>query len=71
VHWGARPTFGEEGPVLEAHLLGWAGGPLYGRRLDVEFVERLRDVVRFETVEELAREMESDLRRAAAAAGAP
>jgi riboflavin kinase/FMN adenylyltransferase len=71
VHWGARPTFGEEGPVLEAHLLGWEGGPLYGRRLEVGFVERLRDVVRFETAEELAREMESDLRRAAAVAGAP
>jgi hypothetical protein len=30
----------------------------------------LRDVVRFDTPEELAREMEADLRRAAAVAGA-
>jgi riboflavin kinase/FMN adenylyltransferase len=70
VHWGTRPTFDEEGATLEAHLLGWDGGPLYGRRLEIAFVERLRDVVRFDTPEELAREMEADLRRAAAVAGA-
>lgn len=63
-HWGSRPTFGEEARVLEAHLLG-QGGELYGEWLDLVFLERLRDIVRFDGGEALARAMAEDLRRAA------
>ncbi len=38
---GARPTFGEGEPVLEAYLLDFAGD-LYGEEVEVEFIAFLR-----------------------------
>lgn len=56
---GARPTFGETRRTLEAHLFDF-DGDLYGAQVTLEFVERLRDVMRFETPlalkEQLARD---------------
>jgi riboflavin kinase/FMN adenylyltransferase len=56
---GARPTFAEAVRVLEAHLFDFAGD-LYGEAVTVEFVRRLRDVVRFGAPEELSRQLERD-----------
>jgi riboflavin kinase/FMN adenylyltransferase len=64
VHWGPRPTFDETPAVLEAHLLDFAGD-LYGAWVEVLFLDRLRDVVRFDDAQALARAMREDLRRAA------
>jgi riboflavin kinase/FMN adenylyltransferase len=45
---GRRPTVNEvPQPLLEVHLLDW-DGDLYGRRLRVTFLERLREERRFE-----------------------
>ena len=42
LNWGVRPTFGTSGePVLEVHLPGFRGD-LTGRRLALEFVDRIR-----------------------------
>ena len=68
MHWGGRPTFGESRPVLEAHLLGH-GGELYGRWVELAFLQRIRDVARFEGADELARAMEEDVRRVAELTG--
>src|SRR5690606_41599321 len=40
--FGTRPTVGGVEPLLEAHLFDF-DGDLYGRRIEVEFVARLRD----------------------------
>jgi riboflavin kinase/FMN adenylyltransferase len=57
---GTRPTFHAGGEVLaEAHLLDW-DGDLYGMRLGVELVARLRDERRFDTVEALIHQMRLD-----------
>ncbi len=61
---GPRPTFEETGGGLEAHLLDWAGEPLYGALVGIEFVRRLRPVKRFEGPEELSAQLGRD--RAAA-----
>jgi riboflavin kinase/FMN adenylyltransferase len=61
---GARPTFGEEERTFETHLLEWDGEPLYGARLSVEFVARLRPVVRFRGPSELAAQLRDDRRAA-------
>jgi riboflavin kinase/FMN adenylyltransferase len=66
---GARPTFGEEERALEAHLLDWGGEPLYGARLTVEFVAKLRAVVRFDGPRELVEQLERDRRAALTALG--
>lgn len=61
---GLRPTVNALGePLLEVHLLDWAG-LLYGQRLTVEPKLRLRDEERFENVAALQRQMEQDIQQA-------
>jgi riboflavin kinase/FMN adenylyltransferase len=58
---GVRPTFEDDGDLrVEAHLIGW-DGDLYGRRLRLSFLERLRDEVKFDSAEDLARQMRADV----------
>lgn len=61
VNIGRRPTVDADGaPVwVEAHLIGYSGD-LYGRRLRVELLRRLRDERRFGSVEELAAQLRAD-----------
>ena len=57
---GTRPTFHSGDEVLvEVHLLDW-DGDLYGARLGVELVGRLRDQRRFDAVEALVEQMRAD-----------
>ena len=60
---GLRPTFGETEPTVETHLLGYKGD-LYGKRVRLGFVLRLRDERRFEDVDALRTQLEADQRRA-------
>ena len=65
---GPRPTFQEGRRVLEAHLFGFEGD-LYGEWVRIEWVERLRDVKRFASVEQLQQQLERDRSRALAVLG--
>ncbi len=67
---GPRPTFDDHRRALEAHLFGFAG-ELYGETVTVEFVRRLRDVVRFETVDDLKTQLANDREAALVALSAP
>lgn len=59
---GQRPTFGADGPpVLEVHALDTALD-LYGQRVEVAFVRRIRDDRRFESQEALRAQIAEDLR---------
>jgi riboflavin kinase/FMN adenylyltransferase len=60
---GPKPTFGEMRRTVEVHLFG-VDQDLYGQWVRVEWVERLRDVERFGSVEELKAQLQRD--RAAA-----
>ena len=60
---GTRPTVDGVEPLLEVHLFDFSGD-LYGRRLSVEFVEKLRDEVRFASLEALTEQMHRDAARA-------
>jgi riboflavin kinase / FMN adenylyltransferase len=60
---GARPTFEDGRRLLEAHLFGFEGD-LYGQWVRIEWVERLRDVVRFASVEQLTEQLNRDRSRA-------
>jgi riboflavin kinase/FMN adenylyltransferase len=50
-------------PLLEVHLFDFAGD-LYGRELEVEFVARLRDELRFDSVPEMVERMHRDAQEA-------
>lgn len=65
---GARPTVGGE-PTIEAHLLDYPGGSLYGTPLRLEFQSRLRGQERFDDLDALSRQMASDVARVAELAG--
>ena len=57
---GVRPTFGTSGMrLLEVHVFDFSGD-LYGKTLDVDFIERLRGEERFDSVEALVDQMDKD-----------
>lgn len=58
---GTAPTFGVEKPLLEVHLLDFEGD-LYGQTVTVEFIHRLRDIVRFDSAEALQHQLQIDLK---------
>lgn len=60
---GTRPTVGGVVPLLEAHVFDF-DGDLYGRELEVEFVAKLRDEARFESLEALVEQMHRDAQHA-------
>jgi len=60
---GIKPTFGERDLTIEIFLFDFEGD-LYGQRIAVEFVERLRNEQHFASVEELAAEISRDCDRA-------
>lgn len=57
---GSRPTFGGTGERIEVHLLGFEGD-LYGRALEVAFLNKLRDELRFASAEDLVAQIRKDL----------
>ena len=60
VHVGPNATFGETTISIEAHLIGFSGD-LYGRALDVDFLDRVRDTRRFASVEDLKASLADDV----------
>lgn len=57
---GPNPTFDEAVTKVEAHLIEY-DGPLYGRDIEVDFLARLRDIVRFDSVGQLVAQMDRDV----------
>ena len=61
--FGVRPTVDNGPPLLEVHLLDFQGD-LYGRVMTVEFVERIREERKFDSLALLVVEMKRDIARA-------
>ncbi|HEY3519954.1 MAG TPA: riboflavin kinase, partial [Rhodanobacteraceae bacterium] len=60
---GVRPMFAGREPLLEAHLFDF-DGDLYGRRIEVEFVAKLRDEEKFANLDALKMQMDKDAAQA-------
>jgi riboflavin kinase/FMN adenylyltransferase len=62
---GFRPTFddGLTSPRIETHLLGFSGD-LYGEELHLQFVDRLRDEMKFDQVSDLQVQVKMDITEA-------
>ncbi|MCK9540175.1 MAG: bifunctional riboflavin kinase/FAD synthetase [Dokdonella sp.] len=68
---GVRPTVAGNGEaLLEVHLFDF-DGDLYGRRIEVEFVARLRDEVKFDDLDTMVGQIERDAAQARAILGVP
>lgn len=63
---GSNPTFGEHDRKVEVHLIGFAGD-LYGQPIAIDFVSRLRDTRKFENVDTLRFQLQTDVEMARAA----
>ncbi len=61
INIGPNPTFGEHAMKVEAHLVGWNGAPLYGQPLEIDFLNRLRNVQRFAGLDELKGQLLKDI----------
>lgn len=64
-HWaainiGPNPTFGEKISKVEVHVLDF-DGTLYGKPLEVDFIERLRDIHQFDSPEQLIEQLKDDV----------
>ena len=55
-----RPTVGGTERTIETFILDFSGD-LYGKRLDIEFVARLRDELKFESLEALVEQIATDV----------
>ncbi len=58
---GRNPSVGGCERRLESHLLDYAGEDLYGKRLRVELLERLRKERHFDSLEALRHQIEEDI----------
>ena len=60
VNIGTRPTLRRsDESVIEAHLIGFSGD-LYGRQITLQFLKRLRDEIKFDTIEDLRKQITRD-----------
>jgi riboflavin kinase/FMN adenylyltransferase len=60
---GTRPTVNGVEPLLEVHIFDFSGD-LYGRVIEVEFVAKLRDEVKFDSLDSLLVQMKTDAAQA-------
>ncbi len=63
VHIGANVSFGETAVSVEAHLMGYQGD-LYHQPLHVDFLQRLRETLRFDSRHALVSQLKADVQQA-------
>lgn len=57
---GVRLTFNESDLMIEVHILNTLKEKLYGNEIEVQFLERLRDEIKFKSEKELIQQMYLD-----------
>lgn len=57
---GYRPTFGSEGLLIESHVFDY-NGDAYGKRVRVEFAQRVRDEQKFDGPDALVEQIKKDV----------
>ncbi len=60
VNVGPNPTFDEGTLKVEAYLLGFQG-EIYDQSIELDFFARLRDIERFDSVDQLTQQMDRDV----------
>lgn len=63
VNIGTCPTFGSNEKTIEAHLFDFNRN-LYGKKISLQFIERLRGEKKFRDAKTLAAQIEKDIRKA-------
>jgi len=58
-NFGIRPMYQVNVPLMETHLFDF-DGDLYGKKIQVEFVQKLRDEEKFESLDAMVRQIDRD-----------
>lgn len=61
LHFGPRPTFGEQEKTLEVHLFEFGDSKASINHADIEIYDFIRDVLNFESAELMLAEIENDI----------
>ena len=65
---GPNPTFGEHAVKIEVHLIDYSGN-LYDQPLEVDFLDRLRDIHTFTSLDALVTQLRDDVEQARVVSG--
>lgn len=57
---GTHPTFSDYSENVETHIIGF-DGDLYGKTITVEFMDKIRDIYKFNSKEEIAAQLTKDV----------
>ncbi|PID98608.1 MAG: bifunctional riboflavin kinase/FMN adenylyltransferase [Actinomycetales bacterium] len=68
---GTNPQFAGTERTVEAHVLGRSDLNLYGEEIALDFIEFLRPMLKFSSLDELLAQMDDDLRQTAEVLGVP
>jgi riboflavin kinase/FMN adenylyltransferase len=60
---GAKPTFADYTFTFESYLLDFSGD-VRGKRINILFVEKLRDIIKFDSPETLKKQIAADVEKA-------
>ncbi len=60
INYGARPTFDLAQKLMEVHIIDFCGD-LYGKEIDVQFLDFIRDIKKFDSIDELKEQLKFDL----------
>ena len=63
INFGPKPTFEDLEQSLEAHILDYDGN-IYDEALSIEFLCKIRDQIKFKSIEELKNQINEDKIRA-------
>ncbi|MBR6004975.1 MAG: riboflavin kinase, partial [Clostridia bacterium] len=56
---GVRPTFGQSKPRSETHIEDFSDD-IYGENIEIKLIDRIRDEIKFSSMEELAAQIKKD-----------
>ena len=63
INYGDRPTFSLDEKLIEAHVID-SSGDLYGRTIQLEFTDYLREIIEFDDKDQLIKQLKKDVREA-------
>lgn len=61
INIGPNPTFEDQSAKVEVHLIGWEG-KLYDQNLDCAFLQKIRNVKKFDSVDQLQLQIAADIK---------
>lgn len=60
INYGSRPTYQLNNKVIEAHIIDFSGD-IYGRNITIEFVDFMREILKFDSEQSLKEQLKKDL----------